>query len=228
MSNAPVATAYTHDFVRSALPPGTRRILEIGCGNGELARRLMDDGFEVVAIDSDRTCVEEAMAAHVDARLMDWPANVDGAFDAVLFTRSLHHIDPLDKAVEAASAAVRSGGRIIVEDFQAEGGSERSSAWFAQLLRSLREDQKVSDVDALIARIAPDDHGHVLHSSSAIAEALARRGTVQQRDAAYYFRYLEAELGEAATCELLETEVTLIESEAIDALGKRFVLLPRG
>ena len=224
MSNDPVATDYTHAFVRGALPAEARNVLEVGCGNGNLAKRLMDDRLEVVAIDSDQSCVDAAQKAGVDARKMDWPAAIDGPFDAVLFTRSLHHIEPLDKAVNSAVAALRPGGTIIVEDFCAEGGSQRSGAWFAQLLHDLHGEKKISNVDALIARIAPDKHGHVLHSSSAIAEALATPGAVQRSDAAYYFRYLEPELGEQATRELLTQELAQIETGAIDALGKRFVL----
>ena len=224
MSQAPVATDYTHDFVRSALPEGAKRILEIGCGNGELARRLMDDGLEVVAIDPDQSCVDAAKKAGIDARKLDWPAEVDGPFDALLFTRSLHHIEPLDEAVTSAKAALAPGGRIIVEDFRAEGGSHRSSARFAQLLRALHEEKKITDVDALIARIAPDPHEHRLHSSDAIAEALAKAGAVQRSDAAYYFRYLEAELGEEATRTLLADELAQIAAGDVDALGQRYVV----
>ena len=38
-------------FVRAALPPAPARVLEIGAGDGELARALRGDGYDVVAID---------------------------------------------------------------------------------------------------------------------------------------------------------------------------------
>ena len=49
-------------------------------------------------------------------------------------------------------------------------------------------------------------------------------GTVQQWGAAYYFRYLEPELGEEATRDLLKDELAQIEAGAIDALGKRYIV----
>src|SRR5205085_5526212 len=57
---APVATAYTYQFVRRHLPTNARSILEIGCGDGELAERLLQDGLRVVALDSDEACVAKA------------------------------------------------------------------------------------------------------------------------------------------------------------------------
>lgn len=227
MSGAPVATAYTEAFIRRHLPDGARDLLEIGCGTGELAARLGEAGMRVVALDSDEACVAEARAAGVDARVANWPVDVDEKFDAVLFTRSLHHIHPLDGAVAAAAGALRPGGAVIVEDFRAEGGSERSNAWFVGTVRLIEAAGAFGtgfDLDAVLERIKPDDHE--LHLSSAIAEALRRSGNVQAEDAAYYFRYVESDLRAEAAAVLLKHELTLIEAGAIDALGKRFVLYP--
>ena len=46
-------TRYTYDFIKQFLPGDCCRILEVGCGTGELAARLSQDGYAVVAIDSD-------------------------------------------------------------------------------------------------------------------------------------------------------------------------------
>ena len=47
-------TKVTYEFVQQELPVRARRVLEVGCGSGELAARLLQDGLSVVAIDSDR------------------------------------------------------------------------------------------------------------------------------------------------------------------------------
>lgn len=47
-----LATAQTLAFVRSKLPSGTARVLEVGCGNRRLASALQAGGLTVVAIDS--------------------------------------------------------------------------------------------------------------------------------------------------------------------------------
>ena len=226
---APVATAYTLEFVRRSLPDGARHVLEIGCGAGELAAALGESGLAVVAIDGDPECIAAARGRGVDARLIDWPAAIDGKFDAVLFTRSLHHIHELAEAVDAALAALEPGGRVIVEDFRAEGGSARSAEWFGTTIGDLTDGGLLvegSDAAALMERIAPT-HDHHLHSSAAIQSALEARCQVAATDAAYYFRYLEPWLRDhGAAQRLLEVELEQIEAGAIDPLGRRFVAVP--
>src|SRR5690242_10557526 len=92
-------TRYTYDFVKRFLSSEVGRILEVGCGTGELATCLLNDGYSVVAIDCDRESVAAAQQLGLDARVAIWPDFDDGQFDAVLFTRSLHHIYPLDQSV---------------------------------------------------------------------------------------------------------------------------------
>ena len=227
MSNA-VQTAYTHAFVLASLPAGARRILEIGCGDGALAESLVRDGYEVVAIDADAGCVTAALARGVEAHMAEWPADIEGTFDAVLFTRSLHHVHDLDGGVAAAGAALRPGGKVIVEDFRAEGGSQRSAGWYRAMVGDLSTGGALTDdadVAALLDKLPPAVHGgHELHSSSAIHDALGRYFTLRQEDAAYYFRYLEPHLREPGAAKwLLEVELEQIVAGEIDALGKRFV-----
>jgi SAM-dependent methyltransferase len=217
---------YTYEFVTANLPPGARRILEVGCGDGSLAALIQEDGLEVVAIDSDPGAVESAKAAGVDARLMAWPEPIGTEFDAILFTRSLHHIPALDEAVAAAGRALGPKGRVIVEDFRSEGGSEKSNGWFTELARSLVADNAVdANLGQLLDKLAPADHD--LHSSGVIAEALDGFDVVAG-DAAYYFRYLEPHLRRPGMAQaLLDEELARIDSGAIDPLGKRFVAAPR-
>jgi 2-polyprenyl-3-methyl-5-hydroxy-6-metoxy-1,4-benzoquinol methylase len=66
-------TRYTCDFIERFLPRECRRILEVGCGTGELAARLSKDAYSVVAIDSDRDSVAAAQRLGVNARVATWP-----------------------------------------------------------------------------------------------------------------------------------------------------------
>jgi SAM-dependent methyltransferase len=217
------ATRYTYDFVTAALPGDARHILEIGCGDGALAALLQADGLDVVAIDSDPQSVDLAKTSGVDARLLEWPCSIGTAFDAVLFTRSLHHIEALGDAVLAAKQALKPGGRLIVEDFRAEGGDDAGYHWFAERSRALIEQGALdATLDELLEKVEPG--GHDLHSSSAIAAALREVGSVGATDAAYYFRYLEQHLRRPAQAdELLAEELSLIAAGSIGPLGNRFV-----
>ena len=119
-------TQFTQAFIRRSLPERARRVLEIGCGSGELAASLLQDGVSLIAIDNDADAIAAAQGLGVDARIAAWPDFEDGLFDAVLFTRSLHHIHPLDKAVQRAADTLVIGGRLIVEDFAYEAADEKT------------------------------------------------------------------------------------------------------
>lgn len=227
--NAPVATQYSYEFARRHFPEGTTRVLEIGCGQGELASCLAADGIEVLAIDSDADCVAAAAArSGVEARVGSWPMSLKKRFDAILFTRSLHHIDPLGDAIDSAVKVLRAGGRIIVEDFRSEFDSPRTRLWFEGLVRLLATAKLFRETDAaqILEELNVGDHHRELHSSPVMKQALRAHGQVQEGDAAYYFRYVEDRLNEVVASQLLNYELSLIEAGAIDPLGKRFVLTP--
>src|SRR6266508_4398772 len=48
-----------------------RRVIEVGCGRGEFAVRLLDEGIEVVAVDQSPRMVELTLARGIDARVGD-------------------------------------------------------------------------------------------------------------------------------------------------------------
>lgn len=228
VSEAPTATAYTLEFVVANLPEGARDMLEIGCGEGELAGRLAADGFRVVAIDCEAACVEAARSRGADARLGEWPLPMGERFDAVLFTRSLHHVHDLDGGIAAARAVLRAGGAVIVEDFRIEGGSERSIIWFKSVARTLLAAGALREgveLDHVLAKIDLSGNEHELHASTAIGAALSGFAHVAESDSACYFRYLEPEFAarETASAGLLRHELELIAAGCIDPLGKRWV-----
>lgn len=231
------ATAYTFEFVRSALPVGAARVLEVGCGDGALAAALGDAGLEVVAIDSDPEMVAIARGRGVHACEAQWPDFSSGTFDAVLFARSLHHLRQLEAGVAAAFATLSGCGRVIVEDFLAEGEPPRSRAWFDSLASLLhRSGLLPRPTDFLRERLGLEfehaaHHHHDLHASTAIAAALeAEAATLRCENSAYYFRYLQPSLDDRTGLAeaLLAHECDLIAADLIDALGRRYVAAGAG
>ena len=149
-------TTETLHFVRSWLAHPLR-VLEVGCGDGELSAALVQGGYRVVAIDTDIAEVEIAKARGVDARVATWPVFNDGEFDAVLFTRSLHHIEPLDAAVAHAREVLRPAGRIIIEDFAPAEMSPRFLTWLREELSHIGQEWQqepvhpISDIQRAVA-----------------------------------------------------------------------------
>lgn len=228
------ATDHTLAFIQSALTAGARNILEIGCGQGALAARLMAEGFDVVAIDSDAACVAAARARGVDARVATWPETIDRRFDAILFTRSLHHIPDLDGSVAAALECLTQGGRIVIEDFNAAYRDPPSEGWVRGIARALSAAGVAFDPGSWIAEQlqdqsspGPDDHHHELHSAARIEATCARLGSVLSAEpAAYFFRYFQAASlrADAIAAAMLAHECDAIAKGWIAPLGRRLVV----
>ncbi len=229
---------FTYKFIRRFLPLDCKRILEVGCGTGELAARLLQDGFRVTGIDSDNELVAAARLLGVDAHVAEWPHFNDGRFDAVLFTRSLHHMHPLRESVQAAAECLPNGGRVIVEDFAYESADEKTLRWFTSVSCIVDASGLLVErdewLDKLLLRGASpaawrNHYNHDLNTAADIAAALDRVvGNVVMENAAYYFRYLARTMGQiqrrdAVALALAEQETALIADGAIVALGRRFV-----
>jgi SAM-dependent methyltransferase len=231
-------TGYTYDFVKRFLPSECQRILEVGCGTGELAACLSRDRYSIVAIDSDPDSVAAARELGVDARVATWPDFADDLFDAVLFTRSLHHIHPLDRSVRHAADSLTDRGRIIVEDFAYDSADEKTLRWFRSVIGLIRAAGLVVEGDDALGKTLSkaqtleawqQNHDHDLHTASKIKAELGKTfGRIISENAAYYFRYIAngiiaTDRRNAIVQAVAEQEEMLAADGSIVALGRRFV-----
>lgn len=231
-------TSYTLAFVRHHLPAECHRLLEVGSGDGHLARALLDLGYDVIGIEADANAVAAARQLGVSTYHARWPhADVSG-FDAVIFTRSLHHIHPLQQAVDRAWAVLNAGGRIIIEDFGYDEVDQRTIDWFAGMTRVLMATGALDDSDSWLRELAGSEeasrvwtanHDHDLNTVGEIEDTVGKRfGRVERASAAYFFRYLSTALREDDRRRRIDEAVAQLEeslaaSGAIQALGQRFV-----
>jgi 2-polyprenyl-3-methyl-5-hydroxy-6-metoxy-1,4-benzoquinol methylase len=98
-----VTSEVTEQFVLAHLPAPPCRLLEVGCGSGELALELAAAGYDVVAIDPRSPNGEIFRRVALEAFVDPNP------FDAAVANRSLHHIPNLAGAIAQAPFDV--GGR---------------------------------------------------------------------------------------------------------------------
>lgn len=107
---------YYHRLLLSAVPRSAARVLEVGCGAGQLATRLATRAEHVDAIDRDAGMVTAARAA-VPANVTCWQADMmdtslaPESYDAVVSMSTLHHL-PLVPALSRLATAVRPGGML--------------------------------------------------------------------------------------------------------------------
>ena len=95
------------------LPPGARRVADVGAGTGKLTRALLDRGLEVDAVEPDgdmlaelRRVAPEAHAHRAGAEALPLP---DASVDVVLAGQAWHWFDH-DAAVAEVRRVLRPGG----------------------------------------------------------------------------------------------------------------------
>jgi SAM-dependent methyltransferase len=97
-------------------PRAGERVLDLGCGDGPLTRRLVEAGCQVVGIDSSPEQVASARALGLDARCIDGTAlDFHEEFDAVFSNAALHWMRPPDQVARRVLASLRPGGRFVGE-----------------------------------------------------------------------------------------------------------------
>ena len=97
-------------------PQPGERILDLGCGDGALTKRLADLGCEVVAVDSSAPQIEAARKLGLDAHVMSAEAlPFQEEFDAVFSNAALHWIKRADPMIAAVYRSLKPGGRFVAE-----------------------------------------------------------------------------------------------------------------
>jgi trans-aconitate 2-methyltransferase len=110
-------------------PSGAPRVVDLGCGTGELTRLAHErlGARETLGVDSSPAMLERA-AAHagsgVSFRLGDLGAFADGAFDVVLSNAALHWVPDHEALLPRLAALVAPGGQLAI---QAPGNDHHAS-----------------------------------------------------------------------------------------------------
>ena len=115
------------------LIPGIERVLDLGAGNGWLARRLAPS-FRVTALDVDGG--DTGLGALRDGRVARVVGDLEAlplrphSFDAVIAAATLHYAVDVARALAEAARVLRAGGLLIVADSPVyDDTAVREAAW---------------------------------------------------------------------------------------------------
>lgn len=130
MRNLAQAQAHYTDLIIANIPNGVRTILDVGCGAGNNARKLLERGFEVDCVSPNGFLTDVAKqvlagrATVFETKFQE--LETDRRYDLVLFSESLLFIRPLDVAFTKALGLLNPGGHVLITDIfkvPAEGKS---------------------------------------------------------------------------------------------------------
>jgi SAM-dependent methyltransferase len=130
------------EFIVGWLPGPPSCLLEVGCGDGALTRRLAGRGYDVLGLDPeapgdagfDRSTLEELRRP--------------GEFDAAIAVRSLHHLHDADRALDNLRDALVPGARLVVSEFSIRNVDSTTLRWLEA--RGIPHPVTETDLDDLI------------------------------------------------------------------------------
>jgi SAM-dependent methyltransferase len=193
-------------FVRANRPPPPARLLEIGAGEGELARTLRLLGYDVVAIDPDpRGTDVSAVALHE----LDEPSE---SFDAAIAILSLHHIDPLRPSLRRLAEVLKPGAPLIVDEFDVAAFDAAAAEWWLAQRRGLGGREEIP-----AEQLVEQHRGH-LHPLDLITDELKLHFTESTPVRGPYLYRWDLSDGHRAA------EEELIVSGELAPVGARFVV----
>ncbi|MDQ5815406.1 MAG: class I SAM-dependent methyltransferase [Actinomycetota bacterium] len=202
------------EFVAAHLPEPPCRVLEIGCGAGELAHAIAQRGYSIMAIDP------EAPAGTIFRRTSLEDFEEPEPFDVVVASRSLHHVHDLDAGLRKIHTLLWEGGLLILNEFAWELMDDRTARWYLSHVQ-----EPGPQDESLLPGNFPDAwfEGHEgLHDTASIREELESLFQTKIIEWVPFIAeyYLERP-------DLIPQERDLIRSGEIAPLGLRYVGLPR-
>jgi len=97
-------------------PQPGERILDLGCGDGQLTLKIAASGAQVTGVDASSAMIASAQSKGLDARVANAESlPFQGEFDAVFSNAALHWVRNQDAMLAGVHRALKPAGRFVAE-----------------------------------------------------------------------------------------------------------------
>jgi 2-polyprenyl-3-methyl-5-hydroxy-6-metoxy-1,4-benzoquinol methylase len=201
------------EFVLGRIGDPPARVLEVGCGEGELALVLTRAGYSVTAIDP------KAPEGPIFRRATIEEFSDPGRFDYVVAILSLHHVEDIGMFLDNVVELLRADGAMLVVEFAWDRIDAATAEWLIERLPNASSEGHswlgcCCQGERSVAEWATE---RGFHSSRRMREELGRRFVVRHFE---WVPYLYPDLGEDVS---EADEKAAVESGTINATGFRYV-----
>lgn len=130
LSNLPQAQENYSDFIISHIPDGAKTILDVGCGIGRFALKLIDIGYRVDCVSPSSMLTEHAHNLLADkSHIFECnfeKLHTEKRYDVILFSESFQYVN-LEKAIQNSIEFLNDNGYLLICDFFRTDAEGRSS-----------------------------------------------------------------------------------------------------
>jgi len=109
---------YGKGLIELLNPQPGERILDIGCGTGQLSAQIAESGATVVGLDSSPAMIGQARQNYPNVQFVLESAvsmHYESEFDALFSNAALHWVLDAEAAATAMNRALRKSGRLVAE-----------------------------------------------------------------------------------------------------------------
>jgi len=104
-------------FVVAQIQQG-EKVLDIGCGPGQMLEKLTQKNTEAIGIDVSSIALKRAARKGLDVMKLDVETEAlpfdDETFDVIIFTQTIEHLFDYDKVMRESHRVLKPNGRIIL------------------------------------------------------------------------------------------------------------------
>lgn len=116
--NHSFVSKFGESIVELLAPQVGERVLDLGCGTGDLAKQIADLGSQVIGVDQSDNMITEAKRKypHIPFKVENARSlSYEREFDAVFSNAALHWIQAPEEVLSSIHKALIPGGRLVAE-----------------------------------------------------------------------------------------------------------------